>query len=411
MSKQDKWEDIVRSKLENYETDVYPEDWNAILDQLPKQRVINLIRWRYAAAVAALLLMSVSYFLFKPDVEKPVVADVQEVITDPLKRKDIALVEEKKIEPSPLDRIENVLGDNNIGSGKMARADQNAGLKTDELKIPESERYFVAEELGTQRAILNIESQINKTYSELEDIGYDTGKSLLAEAVSGHAKKTPKKRWGFGLGGGSYSIGTDGLSIPDFTSPSNLLSYEAGIFKESANSQRKQDISHKKPISFGVGVGYALNDRWSLQSGLYYSMLRSEWWYVDEYQGVSKQKLHFFGVPLSISYRILEWKKFNLYASAGGMTEWNFNGRIKTNFYTDNKRESSVAYKKESIRMKEWQWSVNGKVGVSYPLIRFMNAFVEGGANYYFDNGSSIETIRSEKPFHLSLQAGIRLGF
>ena len=411
MSKQDKWEDIVRSKLENYETDVYPEDWNAILDRLPKQRVISLIRWRYAAAVACLLLMSVSYFLFMPGNDKPVVADVQEVVINSLNKENIPVVEEKDIEPSVPDIVENVLGENNSVTGKMALVDQNTGFKTDEIKTRELKSLFVAEKLGTERIILNIESQINKSYSELEYIGYDSDKSLLAEVAPVNTEKTPKKRWGFGLGGGSYSIGTDGLTIPDFTSPSNLLSHEAGIFKESANSQRKQDISHKKPVSFGLGVGYALNDHWSLQSGLYYSMLRSEWWYIDEYQGVSKQKLHFLGVPLSISYRILEWKKFNLYASAGAMAEWNFNGRIKTNFYVDNKRETAVAYKKESIRMKEWQWSVNGKVGVSYPLIRFVNAFVEGGANYYFDNGSAIETIRSEKPFHLSLQAGIRLGF
>ena len=30
---------------------------------------------------------------------------------------------------------------------------------------------------------------------------------------------------------------------------------------------------------------------------------------------------------------------------------------------------------------------------------------------YYFDNGSDIETIHSEKPFNVSLQFGFRFGF
>ena len=42
---------------------------------------------------------------------------------------------------------------------------------------------------------------------------------------------------------------------------------------------------------------------------------------------------------------------------------------------------------------------------------RFVSAFAEVGASYYFDNGSEIETIHSEKPFNMSLQFGFRFGF
>jgi hypothetical protein len=66
---------------------------------------------------------------------------------------------------------------------------------------------------------------------------------------------------------------------------------------------------------------------------------------------------------------------------------------------------------KEPVRMKELQWSVNARIGATYPVFKFVNAYIEGGANYYFDNHSSIETIRSDKPFHVSLQAGLRFGF
>lgn len=65
----------------------------------------------------------------------------------------------------------------------------------------------------------------------------------------------------------------------------------------------------------------------------------------------------------------------------------------------------------ERVRMKEWLWSVNARMGVSYPIIRFVSAFGEVGASYYFDNGSDIETIHSEKPFNVSLQFGFRFGF
>ena len=417
MDKRDKWEDIVKSKLENFEVDTQPEDWNAILDRLPKTKhAVNMYIWRYAAAVIVVLLLVGSYFLIDPEINKPIVADVKDVLIDSiLKEGDITNPDEFVV---PLEEdINNLVADHNndIIFDEPVLKQSNTGLRNVTNRTVQLKDRFSTEKLNSERTVLDTQNKkgdINNIYVGIKSDNNRSKQALLADATPPvFVQKKTKKRWGIGMGGGSYSVGTDGFAVPDFTSPNNLLSYDAAMLKQSANAQLKQDISHKRPISFGVGVGYALNDRWALQSGLYYTMLRSEWWYVNEYQGVSKQKLHFLGVPVGVSYKILEWKKFNLYASAGAMTEWNFDGRIKTNFYTDSQRETVVASKNESIRMKEWQWSVNGKVGVTYPLVKFLNAFVEGGGNYYFDNGSNIETIRSEKPFHMSLQAGIRLGF
>jgi hypothetical protein len=176
-----------------------------------------------------------------------------------------------------------------------------------------------------------------------------------------------------------------------------------------AESIPKINMKHKQPISFGIGVGYALSHRWTLQSGLVYTLLSSEWETDLGFQGKSKQQLHFVGIPLGINFRIAEWNKFRLYTGVGGMAEWNLGGHIKTNYYFIE--DATFKMEKESIRMKEMQWSVHANVGVIYPVIKFLNAYVEGGANYYFDNKSLIETIRSDKPFHVSLHAGLRLGF
>ena len=90
------------------------------------------------------------------------------------------------------------------------------------------------------------------------------------------------------------------------------------------------------------------------------------------------------------------------------MVEWNVAGSIDTDYYYGNEMVNTLH---ASVRMKEWQWSVNARTGASYPLLRYLSAYVEGNANYYFDNGSAIETIRSEKPFYVSLQTRVRIGF
>jgi opacity protein-like surface antigen len=233
---------------------------------------------------------------------------------------------------------------------------------------------------------------------------------LIAYAKPLPAKRNARRRWGAGMGGGGYAIGANDVAqamVYDNNSYSVVDAESVTSVLTQAEAQ-KQDLSHKLPLSLSLGVGYALNDRWSLQSGLTYTMLASEWMVIARYQEKSKQRLHFIGLPIGVSYKIAEWNRFRFYASTGIMTEWNVSGRIRTDYYHDlNKVQSATS----PVRMKEWLWSVNARVGVSYPLIRYVSTFAEGGANYYFDNQSPIETIRSEDPFHVFLQVGIRLGF
>ena len=90
------------------------------------------------------------------------------------------------------------------------------------------------------------------------------------------------------------------------------------------------------------------------------------------------------------------------------MTEVNVSGKQNAKIFVEN---NEIRHEKKHIRMKEWMWSVNARAGASYPLFRFLSVYAEVGAGYYFDNGSDIETIRSEKPFNVNLQAGFRFGF
>ena len=72
---------------------------------------------------------------------------------------------------------------------------------------------------------------------------------------------------------------------------------------------------------------------------------------------------------------------------------------------------NEIRHEKKHIRMKEWMWSVNARAGASYPLLRFLSVYAEVGAGYYFDNGSDIETIRSEKPFKCEFAGGFPFRF
>lgn len=65
----------------------------------------------------------------------------------------------------------------------------------------------------------------------------------------------------------------------------------------------------------------------------------------------------------------------------------------------------------ESISIRPLQWSVNAGAGVQYNISSMVGIYAEPGLSYYFDNGSNIETIYSEKPLNFNLNIGLRVSF
>ena len=250
------------------------------------------------------------------------------------------------------------------------------------------------------------------TAEEIEDaIELPTDRRTVAETRS-------VRRWGFGMGGGGYTTGLQGSGAdfnPAFARYENradLPPYDYGegtaddALAYHRNETDRIDVKHARPLSFGLGVSYRLSDRWALQSGLTYTCLTSRWRTASIFDGHIRQRLHFVGIPAGVAYRVADWRRVRFYAAAGGAVEWNVAGSLRTVHSYGTERRST----EQSQRMKEWQWSTYARTGATYPLLPFLSLYAEVGASYYFDNGSSIETIRSAKPFYLSLQTGLRLG-
>ena len=69
----------------------------------------------------------------------------------------------------------------------------------------------------------------------------------------------------------------------------------------------------------------------------------------------------------------------------------------------------TVAGEKETV--DPVQLSVMGALGAQYNINRKVGVYVEPGIAYYFDDGSSVQTIRKENPCNFTLQAGLRLSY
>ena len=436
MEKRDKWEEAIRAKLEHFEVTPDPGDWEAIADRLSdKTPVVRMKprRWVYwaAAAVVSLLLLGGGYRLWFQEKQDSVIAEVQksdvrDIPVSPVKpqadktdgqaateRTDENPVSAATRRPLPVRKDKDLTAQATYTAPKE-KPQSLYPTPEKSKKSPETTPTEKRAEKERPEAVQDRRPEDTQTKEAVpENRQNDNERPLIADASPRPSHRAAaKRRWGFGMGGGSFSTGShsaadganffaNGFMNNDLPAYSELKSFD------HAEKMNRIDVSHKRPLSFGIGVSYQLSERWALQSGLTYTYMTSTWRTVAIRQGKAKQRLHFVGLPLGVNYKIAEWQGVRFYAGAGAMVEWNVAGSIDTDYYYGNEM---VNTQHASVRMKEWQWSVNARTGASYPLFRYLSAYVEGNANYYFDNGSAIETIRSEKPFYVSLQAGLRLG-
>lgn len=170
-----------------------------------------------------------------------------------------------------------------------------------------------------------------------------------------------------------------------------------------------ESVKHHQPVKMGFSIKYNVTPRIGVETGLTYSYLSSDIKQgTDENCVLTQQKLHFIGIPLNVIYSFWKNRWADAYVSAGGMAEKNIKGKSSTEYMLDNKQLSEESNK---LKMKELQWSANIAAGLQFNVSKEIGIYIEPGIGYYIDNGSSLKTAYSEKPFNFNLKFGLRYSF
>lgn len=424
-TERDNWDELFRAKLQNWEAEPAEDDWEMIASRLPAGKSVILgPYWKYvaAAAVISFLVVTVTLTLYKQNesaIPSRQIAEKQKQDSERVQENRQRLFSENK-ENEQVVPVAAAPNRTDLRAAVKKRMISRVELLDMSAIAGNSDEWIslsVVEVRNTEAGADKVETTSGKVHTHAStDV---PERAVYARSSDKAVAKLPGSRrrargWGFGMGGGSLAVGTSN-SVGSLLEPGVRGPYaiENGLvlmnMAAASNTPVKTDINHHLPVSFGFSVSKSLNERFSLQSGLVYNYLTSDWKTDGTYTGEFNQKLHYIGIPLSVVYKIAQWDKFVLYASGGGMGEVNVAGKVNAKMFSPE--HTKMQESTEHIRMKQWLWSVRGNVGVSYPLVRFVNVFAETGASYYFDNGSDIETIRSEKPFNVDFQLGFRFGF
>lgn len=427
--KQD-WTDTLKQKMAGYEERPSDELWAALSEkaglQESRRKVIPVWFWGLSAAAA---LMAGIFVVTKVNdksvnalggitedvaVSESVDAEVSEpidaAVPEPVERtlaEDLAEVKARKAKSALIAEAVPV------ESSVSAVAENVTSVNTEEYAAEVPSEHHDAREAATVESDTVEQSEPAMSWDE-----------YLKETPSEKARA--RRSGGFSAGivaGGAVGGNISGSKPTAMVMGANPLA--AGVTKTDwidkdskvsaivyNQPEVQEEYSHKIPVKVGLTARYNITGRLGVETGLTYSILSSSVKTGNSETGknwsTGSQTLHYLGIPLNISFNILDSRYVNIYVTGGGMMEKSISGSIKTDEYVDGKFDRTLT---TNISPKGLQWSVNAAAGVQANIIPQLGFFVEPGVSHHFKNSSRVRSIYTDKPTDFSLGFGLRYSF
>lgn len=402
---EEQWIEELRQKLADFEQPAPEVSWEEIEKAVAahKRQAKKVAMWprRIAAAILVVVTGGVGYYLLnrqEPDAVQPIDSVVSEQSGEGIRKEPV----------NPQQQTDN----QTFASVKhqIERAVKSLVAKDDTIAV-------VANAEETQIAIQNSEVQATemqeqktevhpqkKSFPEVQTIypsdikrSASSSKRLMAKVYLSNAM----------LGNSGNSFNERVPVYSSFVENSTQLSEVDGIDMNNVETAEsvEEKAHHRQPIRFGLSFRYALNDKWSIDAGLSYTMLTSDLSFsATHYYAEVEQRLNYVGIPINVNYKLWSNRHFNVYASAGGIVEKMVKGKQHIVVTNPSKSERD-----ESVSIGPLQLSINGAIGAEYQFVDWLSIYAEPGLGYYFDNGSSVPTIYQDKPLNFNLNVGLRL--
>ncbi len=406
MEENDKWISNLRERMADYAELVPTGLWEELESELgASQKVVPLWhRWPMVAAVALLAVVaSVSVWFWQSspaEFVKQQSAELERALPLPAKPASPALAEAEEEWVAQ--------------SVSLPQAEERVAMQPEATTeaVRQTVQMPLDEETGS-------EPQIEENYpTEQQTLPADVAVKHWGEGrpTALYNKEKKARKWSIGLstgnGGLPSTVRTDGyLPLPRVENGMYAFATEADFttrFTQVSVGEGKSAVDYRLPITFGASVRFELDKDWALETGITYTQLSSETTSGDKrHQYVWEEKLHYVGIPLKLHRRLWDNRRFEVYASAGGTVEKCVSGKqTMMQHTTEGDRPAE-----HDITVKRLQWSLSAAAGVQFKLTEKVGIYAEPGLAYYFDDGSTVNTIRKEHPLNFHVQLGLRFSF
>ena len=163
------------------------------------------------------------------------------------------------------------------------------------------------------------------------------------------------------------------------------------VASEFAN--KAVSYTHRQPVRISLFISREFGAASALESGLVYSIHRTEYAFAASGAASNVRTLHYLGIPLNYRWNMVARPRFDAYLKAGAMAEKCLGGTNDIYLKPDTK---TVCL------------SLNGAAGAEYLVSDHLGIFAEPGVSYYLPNDSYTISIYNDNPLSFSLNAGVR---
>lgn len=456
MNHLDNWEKGLQSRLANHRTPPPATGWEKLeeaLDAAPvarndaaRQQVNNAgksvkhrpvyLRPAFVSTVLTAAACVAVAFLLIPNAEVTDGVNVQmaqttedkaENVAKPvLNGKSVAKTEPQRAEKAVIGRIKEIRKAEKAlavaGETAMQPADEQPFLKTkkrvqsvaksatvdsvqnvwqDEAENAHVSRYFSDNGTAVTRT-----RRFQSAPANLKRVGdFSKKQANHTPLLALHASAAPSDR----KGNEGYYAGSVALD-----SGCELWAEKAGnndmamVYAQNFNRQVNTHVKHRTPFVLGLSVSVPLTNRWAFTTGLTYTRLSTEIESgSEESYFVTSQRLHYVGVPLQASYTFFRSRPLNVYVTAGGEIEKCVKGEQSTVFNVDETYRSSAGNRTD-LGKGLWQLSFNASAGLQFNIAKNIGLYFEPGVAFYVSDGSSLPSIRHDRPWQFNMQGGLR---
>lgn len=134
-----------------------------------------------------------------------------------------------------------------------------------------------------------------------------------------------------------------------------------------------QHEDHQRPVTFGLTFAKPLSDRWSIETGLRYSLLRSTFsmgrngYCIDQ-----QQNLHYIGIPLQASYRLWDCNRLSVNAISDITLHIPVYGSTTETYIVNHQSTLSGSWHVYA----PWQFSIGTGVSLQYRLTPSLGLYI-----------------------------------
>ena len=394
----------VREILQDAEENVSPRVWEGVVAGLDKPRRVVPVRvWRWVGSVAAAAAVVAGFVFLGSDPKvnnsnnNPTIFTTAETSLATVTPPETTLTEPVEETPAP----------NNQNTAVARSVSPSAApQKTVEL-LPVSRREAVALvpatlPLGTLVSVpaqrpLSRPLPAAPSFTEADE-------QLLA--LIGQEEKPAAGGLSVLLSGNMQTIQRGHMTastLPVHHGAPALTSSAEGIYNTSP------EISFGLPVTAGLGIQWDITPRWSVGTGVRYTNLSRA--FIGDYVGEGftvpqtdiDNTQHWLGVPLNLSFHIVNTGSWRVSAQGGAVAEY-----LLDNDFLVHNNPKDIHYHQKGGPL---QWSAGLGIGIEYRLSPLVGIYLDPGFRYYFATDRQPRSLRTIQPLRFDLEAGLRFSF